>query len=86
MAGCIFNIKHKYGDAVLLHGSDTITEVDKSVQCDSDAKKQPYCSPAVAKLTVEQAVQFVSEHTDHSEQQAIELLESLRQELQQNGK
>jgi len=59
---------------------------NKPGQGDSNGKKHPYFPPVLTKLTVEQAIQFVSEHTDHSEQQAIELLESLRQELQQNGK
>jgi hypothetical protein len=47
---------------------------------DSESKKQPYSPPSVRKLTLEQANQFVASRTNCSDQEAAELLESLRQE------
>ena len=49
---------------------------------DSESKKQPYSPPSARKLTLEQAKQFVACHTNCSDQEAAELVESLRREQQ----
>jgi hypothetical protein len=49
-----------------------------STHLDIKSKKKPYSPPAVAKLTPEQAKQFVTEQIHCSDQEAINLLESLR--------
>lgn len=56
------------------------------MQFDSENKKRLYSPPTLAKLTLEQAKQFVASHANCSDQKATELLESLRQERQQNEK
>jgi hypothetical protein len=60
--------------------------VTKSMQFDSESKKQLYSPPTVTKLTLEQAKQFVASYANCSDQKATELLESLCQERQQNEK
>jgi hypothetical protein len=54
------------------------------MQFDSESKKKPYSPPTVTKLTLEQAKQFVAGHANCSDQEATDLLESLRREQQQN--
>jgi hypothetical protein len=49
---------------------------------DSESKKQPYSPPSARKLTLEQAKQFVACHINCSDQEAAELVESLRREQQ----
>ena len=57
---------------------------DKFMQFDSEGKKKPYSSPTLTKLSTDQAKQFVASNTNCSDQEAADLLESLRQEQQQN--
>jgi hypothetical protein len=56
------------------------------MQSDSDSKKKPYSPPTATKVTLEQAKQFVADHSNCSDQEAMDLLESLRREQQQNTK
>jgi hypothetical protein len=49
---------------------------------DSESNKETYTPPTATKLTLEQAKQFVARHIDRSDQEAMELLESLRREQQ----
>jgi hypothetical protein len=44
-------------------------------------KKRPYTPPTVTKLPLEKAKQFVVELTRCSDQEATDLLESMRREL-----
>jgi hypothetical protein len=52
----------------------------------SESKKQVYSPPTLTKLSPEQAKQFAASHANGSDQKAKELLESLRQEQQQDEK
>jgi hypothetical protein len=54
------------------------------MQSNSRSKKKPYPRPAATKVTPEQARQFVANRLNCSDQEAVNLLESLRRELQQN--
>jgi hypothetical protein len=54
------------------------------MRSDSKGKKKPYSPPAVTKLTLEQAKQFVADRTNCSDQEAADILESLRREQQRN--
>ena len=56
------------------------------MQSDSDSKKKPYSPRTATKVTLEQAKQFVADHSNCSDQEAMDLLESLRREQQQNTK
>jgi hypothetical protein len=56
------------------------------MQFDSESKKKPYSAPRVTKLTPERAKQFVADHTNCSDQEATDWLESLRKEQQQREK
>lgn len=58
--------------------------VHEIIKSDSKGKKKPYSTPTVTKLTPEQAKQFVVERTNCSDQEAADVLESLRREQQQN--
>jgi hypothetical protein len=53
---------------------------------DSKSNKKPYSRLAATKVTSEQAKQFVVDRGNCSDQEATDLLESLRRELQQNEK
>ena len=53
---------------------------------DPGNKKKPYLPPTLTKLTPEQARQFVIDHASCSDQEALDLLESLRREQQQKEK
>jgi len=53
---------------------------------DSDSKKKPYAPPSVTKLSPELARQFVACRANCSDQEATDLLESLRREQQQHEK
>jgi hypothetical protein len=53
---------------------------------DPPGKKRPYSSPSATKLTPDQAKRFVKEHANFSDQQAADLLESLRREQLQKEK
>jgi hypothetical protein len=57
---------------------------EKIMQSNSGSKKMPYRPPVVAKVTPEQARQFVANRVNWSDQEAANLLESLRRELKQN--
>ena len=48
-----------------------------------NTKKRPYLPPTITKLNLEQAKQFVSGHAQCNDQQAMDLLDSLRREQQQ---
>jgi hypothetical protein len=52
------------------------------MRSDSNSKKQPYSSPAVTKLSSEQAKQYLTCHANYTDQEATEFLESLRREQQ----
>lgn len=53
---------------------------------DSESKRKP-CSPPIAtKLTPEQAKQFLTNDADCGDLEAMDFLESLRREQQQNAK
>jgi hypothetical protein len=56
------------------------------MQFDSYTKKKPYSPPAVTKLTLEQAKQFVTDHTDCNAKEAANFLDSLRPEQKQSEK
>jgi hypothetical protein len=56
------------------------------MQFDSEGKKRPYLPPKVRKLTFEQAQEIVACDPNFSHDKAVDLLESLRRELQQNEK
>ncbi len=56
------------------------------MQFDSYSKKKPHSPPAVARLTLEQAKQFVADHTNCNAQEAANLLDSLRREQKQSEK
>jgi hypothetical protein len=51
---------------------------------DSDGKKnkRPYITPTITKLPFEKAKQIIVERTHCSDQEAVDLLESLRREQQ----
>ena len=51
---------------------------------DSDGKKnkRPYIPPTITKLPLEEATRFIVERTHCSDQEAVDLLESLRREQQ----
>jgi hypothetical protein len=51
---------------------------------DRECKKKPYSRCAATEVSVEQATQFVADHANCSDQEATELLESLRRELLDN--
>jgi hypothetical protein len=53
---------------------------------DPGKKKKSYLPPTLTKLTPEQARRFVIDHSNCSDQEALELLESLRREQQQKEK
>jgi len=53
---------------------------------DPGNKKKPYFPPTLKKMTSEQAKRFVIDHSNCSDQEAIELLESLRREQLQKEK
>ena len=55
-----------------------------SMHADSDGKKnkRPYIPPTITKLPAEQANRFIVERTHCSDQEAADLLESLRREQQ----
>jgi hypothetical protein len=48
-----------------------------------DSKKKPYTPPSITKLSPELARQFVACDANCSDQEATDLLESLRREQQQ---
>jgi hypothetical protein len=52
----------------------------ESKPVDSRGEKRPYSSPAVTKLTPEQAADNVKDRTNCSEQEAKEFVESLREQ------
>lgn len=54
------------------------------MQPDSKDKKRPYSLPTVTKLTPEQAKKVIADRANCSDQEAADLLESLRREQQQN--
>lgn len=56
------------------------------MHCDSESKKKQYISPAVTRLSPEQAKQFLSCHDNYSEQEATDFLASPRREQQQDEK
>jgi len=56
------------------------------MQFDSESKKKPYSPPTLTKLSTDQAKQFVASNTNCGDQEATDLLESLRQEQRQNNK
>jgi hypothetical protein len=51
---------------------------------DSDGKKnkRPYITPTITELPLEKASRFIVERTHCSDQEAVDLLESLRREQQ----
>ena len=51
----------------------------------SHRARKPYSPPAATKLTPEQAIKFVMDRTKCSEQEAKDLLESLRKEKKQDA-
>lgn len=57
---------------------------NESLRFDSESKRKPYSPPTVTKLTLEQAKQFAADRAHCGDQEAIDLLESLRREHQQN--
>jgi hypothetical protein len=57
----------------------------ESKPVDSHGKKRPYSSPAVTKLTTQQAEDIVKDRTNCSEQEAGEFVESLRREQYQKA-
>jgi hypothetical protein len=50
-----------------------------------ESQKKPYFPPTVKELTLEQARAFVSERANCSDQEAADLLESLRREQENYG-
>jgi hypothetical protein len=48
-----------------------------------NTKKRPYLLPTITKLNLGQAKQFVAGHAQRNDQQAMDLLDSLRREQQQ---
>jgi hypothetical protein len=48
-----------------------------------NTKKRPYLLPTITELNREQAKQFVAGHGQCNDQQAMDLLDSLRREQQQ---
>jgi hypothetical protein len=84
--GSVFGIRNRttrvaQGELELWH---TKVKVYKIMKPDSKAKKKPYSPPTVAKLTPEQAKQFVAHRTNCSDQEAADFLESLRREQPRN--
>lgn len=49
-------------------------------------KKRRYVPPTIAKLPLEKARQFIVERTNCSNQEATQLLESMREELREREK
>jgi hypothetical protein len=49
-------------------------------------QKKPYVPPALKKVDTEQARRFVIDHSHCGDQEALDLLESLRREQQQKEK
>ena len=60
----------------------TIKELERM---QSDRARKPYVPPAATKQTPEQAIKFVMDRTKCSEQEAKDLLESLRKEKKQDA-
>jgi hypothetical protein len=56
------------------------------MQARSEGKKKRYSPPTVTKHTLEQAKQFVVDRTNCTDQEAVDLLESLRRKQQQSEK
>lgn len=54
------------------------------MQFDSEGTKKPYSRPTLTKLTLEQAKQFMAHLTNCRDQEALDALESLRQEKEQS--
>jgi hypothetical protein len=54
------------------------------MKSDSEGKKKPYAPPTVTRLPPERAKQFVADRTNCSDQEAADILESLRREQQRN--
>jgi hypothetical protein len=54
------------------------------MHADSDGKKnkRPYITPTITELPLEKASRFIVERTHCSDQEAVDLLESLRREQQ----
>ena len=59
-------------------------QVHEIMKSDSKGNKKPYAPPTVTKLPPEQAKQFVADRTNCSDQEAADILESLRREQQRN--
>jgi hypothetical protein len=53
---------------------------DRFMKKDPPGKKRPYSPPSATKLTPDQAQRFVKEHANFSDQQAADLLASLRRD------
>jgi len=51
----------------------------------SDRARKPYAPPAATKLTPRQAIKYVMDRTTCTEQEAKDLLESLRKEKKQDA-
>jgi hypothetical protein len=51
----------------------------------SEGRKKPYSPPCLTKLTLEQARQFAADHAQCSDQEAGDLVESLRRERPQKA-
>lgn len=56
------------------------------MECTEEGKKKTYSSPSLTELTPDQAVGFVRERTSLSDQEAADLLESLRREREEKQK
>ena len=61
------------------------TTVKEQERMQSHRARKPYSPPAATKLTPEQAIKLVMDRTKCTEQEAKDLLESLRQETKQDA-
>lgn len=52
----------------------------------SESKKRRYAPPAATRVTLHEAKEFVADRANWSDQEATDLLESLRRELRQSEK
>jgi Rps23 Pro-64 3,4-dihydroxylase Tpa1-like proline 4-hydroxylase len=50
------------------------------MRSDSNSNKTPYFPPAIAKLSLKQAKEYLTCHANYRDQEAAEFLESLRRE------
>jgi hypothetical protein len=61
------------------------TTVREQERMQSHRARKPYPPPAATKLTPQQAIKFVMDRTKCTEQEAKDLLESLRKEKKQDA-